>query len=562
MENNGKVFRRAAKLVCLFWLGDKKWVAWGWLLALLSLLVAINVLNVYISYGERAVITSLQAKEQGEFWSNVIRYALIFVIGTPIVVTFGWVKGKLGLAWREWLTARFLGGYMDDDKFYRVNSDATVDNPDQRIQQDIPLFIDKVLTVSMALVDSSLAFVSFVAILWLISWKLVLVAIAYSTVGTIVMYLVGRRLIGLQFNQERLEADFRRNLMYTRENATQVASYRGARRELKGLSGLFGHVAHNWNSVLSWQRNLRLFKTSYDYFILVVPMVMTAPMYFAGVLDMGGVVQAGTSFGRVLGALSVIVGQFEIIADLAANSKRLITFNDSLDAHDKALSSGSMKEMVVTGHGAGLVVSELTVKTPDGDRTLVRDLSLALKPGERLIITGESGVGKSSVLKALSGLWSQGSGEVARPAPERVLFLPQKPYMPLGDLREQLVYPGRVQPEPSDDELLRLLDAVGLADVAQRMGGLDAVRPWQEQLSSGQQQKIAFARLLLMKPDLIILDEATSALDPESERRFYEAASACGATVVSVAHRKELIRYHDFELKLMSDGTHEIRRIV
>lgn len=555
MRNNGKVFRRATKLVCLFWLGDKKWVAWGWLTLMLALLVSINVLNVGISYSERAVATALQTKAEAQFWTSVVRYALIIILGTPIVVAYGWVKGKLTIAWRNWLSNYFLTRYLDEEHFYQINSDATVDNPDQRIQQDIPFFCDKVLTISMAILDSTLAFFSFITILWLISPTLVFVALAYSAIGTFVMVFFGRRLIGLQFNQEKLEADLRRNLTYTRENATQVASYRGQQRELSGIRRRLAEAVANSTSVLSWQRNLRLFKTSYDYFIIVIPMVMTAPMFFAGLVDIGAVVQAGTSFGRVLGALSVIVGNFEQIADFAASTKRLLSFHEVLDAHSRK-DGRKQKSAIISRPGPGLEAKNLSVLTPDGERTLVRNLSFRLKPGEKLMISGTSGVGKSSVLKAFAGLWTMGEGEIIRPEAHHTLFVPQKAHMPLGNLRDNLTYPGRL--DPPDEDLLELLRLVRLPDLAARVGGLDAERPWQEQLSTGEQQRIAFARMLLSSPELAILDEATSALDAENERELYELATASGATIVSVAHRAELRQYHDYILTLNLDGSWEL----
>ncbi|MBC7999494.1 MAG: ABC transporter ATP-binding protein/permease [Leptolyngbya sp.] len=553
MNTHANSLKRSLGLVKLFWLGDRKWVAWGWLSVILLMLVCINILNVQISYAERAVLTSLQEKEQMEFWHNIIKYALIFVVGTPLIGMFGWVKGKLHLAWRDWLTRHLMEKYYVDDHFHRINSDPSVDNPDQRIQQDVGLVCDKVMTITLALLDSAMAFLSFITILWLISPTLVAVAVGYSAIGTFVMFKFGKRLIGLHFNQERLEADFRGNLMYTKENATSIATYRGTDREKKGVTERFRLALGNWNQVLSWQRNLTLFRVGYDYLILVVPMVLTAPLFFSGAVDIGAVFQAGSSFGRVLGALSVFVAQFQLIAELSASAHRLATFNEILDKQNSPACDNGVDCEIERKLASGLAVKDLTVLTPDRKHQLVSGVKFEMPEGGRLIITGPTGVGKSSLLRAIAGLWTAGSGEVALPAPQDVLFLPQKPYMPLGSFREQLTYPGRGD-APSDEQLFALIDQVNLRALVNRLGGLDVVKPWSEQLSGGEQQLVAFARMLLAKPKLAILDEATSALDSANEAHLYEIVTASGIAVVSVAHRTQLIQHHDHVLELRQGG--------
>lgn len=549
MNTHGNTIKRTLGLVKLFWLGDRKWVAWGWLSLVLAMLVGINILNVQISYAERAVLTSLQEKHQLEFWHSIIKYALIFAIGTPLVGLFGWVKGKLHMAWRDWLTRHLMAKYYDNDHFHSVNGDPRVDNPDQRLQQDVTMVCDKVMTISLALIDSALAFFAFITILWLISPTLVFIAVGYAAFGTFIMMYFGKRLIGLNFEQEKLEADFRRHLMYTREHATSIASYRGAEREHKGVSERFRQVLSNWNGVLSWQRNLTLFRVGYDYAIILVPMAITAPLFFAGTVDVGAVFQAGTSFGRVLGALSVFIGQFMLIAELAASVQRLAIFNEILDQRydPKCPPEGDCD--IERGHAAsGLAVSNVSVLTPDRKRRLMSQVSFRIDAGDRLIITGPSGVGKSSLLKAIAGLWNAGAGRIEAPAKEDILFLPQKPYMPLGTLRDQLTYPGRGE-TPTDDELIERLRMVNLGDFVERFG-LDETHPWSDTISLGEQQRIAFLRMLNARPKLAILDEATSSLDSDNESKLYDLVTASGITVVSVAHRAELLKHHNKVLEL------------
>ena len=542
-------------LHCLgsFWLGERKVVAWSWLALIVAFLVAINILNIYISFAERAVLTSLEQKEQSEFWHNVLIYASIFMIGTPIVGNFGWAKNKMHRTWRDYLTRSLLQKYFDNDRFLDINSDSRVTNPEQRLQQDADKVLDKLMTFVLCIVDSGMSLISFSVILWLISPKLLIFAVAYAAVGTFIMVMWGKRIIGMHFHQETLEADLRREILIAKENAVPIASYRGARRELEKVHQRLFSTLDNCNKLISWNRNLTLFKVGYDYLILVVPLAMVAPLYFSGALDMGGVGQAGASFGRVLGALSIIVHQFMLIAELSAGSQRLVSFEDVLNEHHANTGDKGIKSEI----GQGITAENLCVKTPDGKITIFSNVNFSMAPGQMLLLYGPSGIGKSTVLKALAGLRKTGSGRVLRPDPEEVMYLPQSPYMPEGTLREQLLYPYRVQP-PSDEELIALLKKLDLECLVNREGGLDAVQDWDDAMSGGQHQRIAIARLLITKPKLAILDEATAGLDDENEEHVYKLIKASGITTVSVAHRHGVVKHHNAVLVMRKDGSSEV----
>ena len=558
MDNHWTTLRRTIKLARPFWTGDAKWTAWGWLSLMLLGLLAISGINASISFAERSISTALQLKAADAFWQSLMYYGLIMVIAIPVIGSFGWVKGKLVLAWRDWLSRQFLSRYYDDAYFHRI--DPAIDNRDQRIGQDVNIFCDKVVTICMVILDNVLAFIVFITILWMIDWKLVGVAMVYSAVGTVIMLRYGKRLIGMFANQEKLEAEFRRGMIYSAEHSISIASYQGSKRELSGAFARLREVVSHWNNLIRLQRNLGLFRVGYDYLILVVPMLMIVPIYLAGDTDFGAVTQAGSSFGRVLGALSIIVTQFQMFAELAASVTRLATFSEALERYEQEKCCAPVEGYIQTRFDDNLLeLKQLTVRNSEDQTPLIAPVSVRLEKGQRLLVTGASGIGKSTFVRGVAGLLRLGSGEVIRPGGRDTLFLPQKPYMPLGTLRDQLTYPGE-SGSVSDDVLDDLLRTVELPDLVQRFGSLDAVRPWQDILSSGEQQKIAVARLLLAAPKCAILDEATSSLDIRSERHMYDLITASGITFISVAHRPSVLPAHDLVLELKKGGAYELHK--
>lgn len=552
--------RKDLKRVFLpFWFGSDRWRGFGWMATLLLFLIAIGFINIAISYSERAVFNSLEVKNAVDFWRNLFIYAGVLVASVPVVGCFGWIKMKLEMTWRRWLTTFIMDRYLAKRNFVRIRA-KDVANPDERLQQDVQDFCTEVLTIAMALLDSLVAFVSFVAILYFISPVLLIVALGYSLIGTIATLVFGKRLIGLHYEQKTREADFRYNLVYLRDNAEAIGLYNGAERERKGLVGRLTSLLANLNHIASWQRNMTLFKVSYDYSLLIVPALISAPLYLSGQIELGAMVQAGTSFGRVIGALSVFIAQYQGFARLTAITRRLSDFIGGLEELEAEDGQPQPIEMRI---GDTLAIENLTLVTPGDKRTLLRDLNFALSPGTKVLVDGPSGVGKSTLLRAISGLWSQGQGSITRPQLGRMLVLPQFPYMPLGTLREQLTYPLTAEEAAkiSDAQLQENLDKVNFGDLIERYrdeGGLNAVKVWPEVLSPGERQRITFARLLLAHPSLLILDEATSALDVDSEKLLYGIATARGASVVSVGHHRSLIAVHDQVLEIIPGGTWRI----
>ena len=551
------VWQRFWAIAAPYWRLDRKWQAWGLLSLLVLLLLGQTRFAVLFNEQTGEFTSALAARDAERFW-EAIRYCLgLLLVAVPIYAFYYYVRDKLGIHWRRWLTERFLDSYFSRRHYYELNADASLDNPDQRIAEDINTFTQRSLYFLLVLIGAALQLAAFSAVLWSISRVLVYFLVFYAIFGTVTtLALFGRPLIGLNFMQLMREADFRFGLVRIRENAESIAFYRGEAQESRQVRRRFAAAFDNYNRLIRSQLFLNLFQYSYGLLTIVLPSAIVAADVLSGELEVGSAVQAAGAFAAVLSAVSVIVENFESLSRFVAGIDRLDAFSRLLAAEPACRArSGSLIETVP---GPQLVLDHLTLQTPGGARTLVKNLSLSVAPGEGLLIEGESGSGKSSLLRAIAGLWYCGSGRILRPPPGEILFLPQQPYMILGTLRSQLLYPDRERPPP-DAELLRLLERVNLPDVAERFGGLDAERDWEKVLSIGEQQRLAFARVLLARPRYAVLDEATSALDAANEENLYRQLAATETTLVSVAHRPALHRYHRQVLELDGEGGWQLR---
>lgn len=547
------LWRRTWTVAKPYWVGNKKWQAWGLLALLLLFLALVNYLNVTLTTANGAIMTALQKKDQPTFWTSLQYIMIVFAVGSAIVTTYNWIRMRLSTHWRQWLTEYLLDKYFANRAYYRINDREDIDNPDERLHQDIADYTDRLLALALSFLDSVITLFAFATILWAISSQLSLYAMAYAVGGSLITLFVGRRLVGLNANQLKVEADFRYGLIHVRNNTESIAFYRGEAREREQVQGRFATTMANLKSLIGWQRNLGFFTKFYSYMDFALPMIIVAPLYFAGLVELGAISQASMAFSMVLGSLSLLVTEFSGISKLAAIIQRLGTFADALD--ENVYKKGGSE--IATVQSDQIALKNVTVITPNYKRTLVADVNAEVTDRSPLLIVGPSGSGKSSLLRVIAGLWTAGKGIVKRPETSRILFLPQRPYMILGNLRDQITYPNR-EWKGSDADLQAVLEQVNLGSLAERVGGFDTVLHWSDVLSLGEQQRLAFARLLLAKPQYAILDEATSALDVKNEEHLYSLLHASGVTFVSVGHRPTLTRYHSQVLELIGDGTWRI----
>jgi len=554
--------RRLWRLSAPYWRSDKKWQAFQLLSTIVLLSASLRGASIVISYVNRDLMTALSYRDEQRFYHTLLLVIIYNLIGAPVSAVAGYLVGRLMINWRQWLTEQFLDRTVDRRAFYRISLDSRIDNPDQRISEDVNSFVSFTVTFATQLLEGVITGTAFLIVLWLISPILVGALAGCVIAGSLLAVIIGRPLIGINFNQRRVEADFRYALVGLRYNAEEIAFYGGERREqVNLLSRLYG-VVRNYHLLIEWQRNLAFFTYAYDLLLPLVPFFILAPRFFDGRIELGKITQASAAFITLRASFSIIIDQFNGLSSYAAVVERLGVYIEACigdqGLHETAgfIRAGETGQHIEIVEANCFATEILTLKTPDLRKTLIREISFELEAGEALLIIGKSGTGKTSMLRAISGLWRSGSGRIVRPPLSEVMFIPQRPYMIFGSLRDQLSFP--LASRVSDKKLLAILDTVSLGDLVERVGGLDVEVNWKNLLSLGEQQGIAFARLLLNRPTYAFLDEATSAMDLANEEIVYNCLASARINVVSVGQRTSLMKYHDQVLELLGDGSWRI----
>jgi vitamin B12/bleomycin/antimicrobial peptide transport system ATP-binding/permease protein len=546
---NLTIFRQFWSIAKSYWSSDEKWKARGLLLLVILLSLGYTGLSVLLNNKRGELISSLSVRDQARFWQTILIFAGTLVVYAPLYAGYVYLRDRLALNWRRWLTDHFIDRYFQNRAFYNLNHDANIDNPDQRITEDVKSFTQESLTLLLAVVDSLLAIAAFSSVLWGISKPLILFLVIYALIGTLTTVGVfGQPLMQLNFEQLKKEANFRFSLVRVRENAEAIAFYQGEQCESDRIKGRFAEAFDNFKRLIFWELNLNILTNAYEFIPFILPAIVVAPGIFAGELEVGKVTEAQGAFIRIFFSLNLIVARFQSLATFGAGVDRLFAFLASLD-NELGSANLTTTNKIETKTADCLSLDRMTLQTPDYQRILVQDLSIKLTPGQGLLVRGPSGCGKSSLLRAIVGLWDAGTGTISRPPLDRMLFLPQKPYMVLGTLRDQLLYPN-MNLKVDDLQLQQVLIQVNLPDLAQRHSGFNSEQNWAEVLSLGEQQRLIFARLLINKPSYAILDEATSALDTNNEQLLYQQLQASGITFLSVGHRESLSNYHQSILEL------------
>ncbi|MGC4003807.1 MAG: ABC transporter ATP-binding protein/permease [Pirellulales bacterium] len=556
---NRRLWFRFFRLAKKYWTEGEHVKAWGLLLLLVGLLLGYTYFSIRFNEQTGEFTSALAKLDEDRFWKSIKIFVVLLVCAVPLNAFYYFIRDRLANSWRRWLTDFMQRKYFSDRSFYTLQDNTKIDNPDQRIAEDVNTFTKNSIGFLLVFIEAFLQLIGFSSVLWVISHELVYFLAIYATVGTLVTVGVfGRILTGLNFLQLKKEADFRFSLIRVRENAESIAFYQGERLESSQIKLKFQDVFANMNKLIKWQFFLNMFLYAFDYSTYIVPAVVLAPAVLAKEIEVGTVVQAAGAFAAILKALAVFIEKFDELSKFAAGVNRLDGFVQAIDPTYAERAGTLVKPeeppaLIERARGDAIDIDDVTLLTPDRRRTLIENLSAVIQPGDNLIISGASGGGKSSLLRGIAGLWNAGTGKIASPELGDMMFLPQQPYMSLGNLRQQLIYP-RVEAEITDEQLGELLKQVNLPDMVERVGGFDSVHDFGKMLSLGEQQRLSIARLLSDKPKYAILDEATSALDRKNEAAIYQLLVDSGITLVSVCHHPEVAKFHKHALELTGDG--------
>ncbi len=575
-EHNPPSTRRflmqAWHLATPYWRSQERWRAWGLLAAIVTLTLCTVYLLVELNEWSRQFFNAVEQKSSEDFFVLLTYFCFLAALFIVASIYRNYLQQALEMHWRIWLSQQYLGRWMDQQVYYRLELDALgTDNPDQRIAEDLRLFTSGSLGFALGLLRETTTLASFVGILWMVSGPLDFTlgdhsysipgymlwgALLYALIGSSLTWWIGRPLIGLNFRQEQLEADFRFNLVRMREYAEGVALYHGEATELQGHATRLQRLRENWWGLMHYTKRLGALTIGYGQIAVVFPYFVAGQRYLSGAISFGGLQQIAGAFGQVQSSLSWFVDSYAQLANWKASVDRLLSFDQALaQANAQALQSQSQRQPAAAGSALQADIDSLQLpgshipgQADVPGRVILGGTQLQLRPGERVLLSGPSGSGKSTLFRLLAGIWPFAEATVQIPEGARLLFLPQKPYLPIGSLRAAVSYPA-AEGSVADAALCEALVQVGLDALSWR---LDESRNWSMTLSGGEQQRLAIARALLQQPDWLFLDESTSALDEASEARLYQLIQSRlpKAAMVSIAHRSAVAAYHQRRLQL------------
>ncbi|MCR3756113.1 MAG: ABC transporter family protein YddA [Sodalis sp. Psp] len=540
------------RLISPFWHSEEKWRAWSLLAVIILLSLATVYLSVLFNQWNRVFYDALQTKNFVVFKNQLFKFTWLALLYILFSIYKIYLTQSLQMYWRHWVTHQCMQKWLAHHVYYHTEQQQTVDNPDQRIAEDLNTLTNSTLSLTIGLLSSIVTFITFISILWSVSGSLNFVfsghhitipgymvwfTILYAGIGSLIVWKVGRPLVHQGFVQEKFEANFRFSLIRIRENNDAIALYQGEPREAKQLDNQFKSIRKNWWSIMRVGRRLNVSSNFYGQFAIIFPIMVAAPRYFSGAIQLGTLMQINSAFSHIQSSLSWFVNTFTQLANWKSCINRLVGFNAAVDRHSSQNTLIKRKRNLTQA----LSLQELTLAIPNG-RPLFGPVTATVSPGERVLVAGPSGCGKSILLRAIAGIWPYGCGGITLQEDRKVLFLPQRSYIPIGTLKGALCYPD----DPSYFTKAQMQTVLVQCRLKYLLPQLNQTANWSHWLSPGEQQKLAFARTLLIKPEILFLDEATSALDDENEQLMYSLLTDTlpQITLLSVAHRNSVARYH------------------
>jgi vitamin B12/bleomycin/antimicrobial peptide transport system ATP-binding/permease protein len=539
-------------LIAPYWKSTDKWVARLLLASVVSLALGMVYLNILFNDWNRDFYNALENKNFEVFKEQLWQFSILAFIFIVVAIYKIYLTQALEIRWRAWMTKQYMKDWLENQSYYRIEQTGTADNPDQRIAEDLKYLTSGSLSLSLGLLSSVVTLLSFVGILWSVSGPISFViaeqelhipgymvwfALLYAGVGSLLVAWIGKPLIKQNYNQQKFEADFRFGLIRLRENAEAIALYRGEQEEQQSLQGHFKEIQNNWWAIMKTTKKLNIASTFYAQFAVIFPFLVGAPRYFSGAITLGGLMQISSAFGQVQSALSWFIDAFGQLAEWKASVNRLSSFHSAILDMQKGQAGIS-----ITHNNVGaILIEQVSLELPNGIK-ITEKFDAIIHDGERILVSGPSGCGKSTLFRAMADIWPYGSGTIEIPASKKLLFLPQKSYLPINSLRAAINYPAAATAYKD----LAIIHYLELCRLTHLIPKLDEVDNWSHRLSPGEQQRLAFVRALLHRPNTLFLDEATSAVDAETEKELYELIirELPDSTIISIAHRASVASYH------------------